>query len=319
MSLDTALGTALGAVLSLALFAFSYRQTVGARRERIRGANGEMERVLVKRFVQDAGPSLKDLERYIEGKAREHQVSGSALLSAEELLMNAYARIFEDDLLDPSRRDESANRIKVLLDQLDKEPMDELRPPAVGDEILVERRRRLVAVLAGTTAITGSLAALLPAIGGQINGGAYLAALGVSLAAIGAVSVLFRLRYEDDPDQARDSALQSAARLERSVERVVRRYGGKRLVGPDRGLDFLVKRKGKRLGIELKIWNRPISRPNLGRAVKSASLAGKRIGVDEVLLVTPNSLPVSTDGIGNGDVRVIGVDELAAVLEGNDQ
>jgi hypothetical protein len=38
MSLDTALGTALGAVLSLVLFGISYRQTVGARRERIRGA-----------------------------------------------------------------------------------------------------------------------------------------------------------------------------------------------------------------------------------------------------------------------------------------
>jgi hypothetical protein len=255
----------------------------------------------------------------IEGKAREHQMSATALLSPEELLTNVYARIFEDDLLDPPRRDESAGRIKVLLDQLDQEPVDDLRPPAIREENLVERRHRWIAVLGGTTAMIGSLAALLPAIGGQVNGAAYLAALVTSLAVIGAASALFRLRYEDDPDQARDSALQSAARLERSVERVVKRYGGKRLDGPDRGLDFLVRSGGRRLGIQLKTWNRPISRANLGRAVKSVALAGKRIGVDEVLLVTPSRPSASTDGIGDGDVRVIGVDELAAALETSDR
>jgi hypothetical protein len=260
-------------------------------------------------------PGLRDLERYIEGKAREHQISPSALLGAEELLTNVYARIFEDDLLDIPRRDKSAGRIKVLLDQLDREPIGELwLPPANEEEALVARRRQRVAVLAGTTTLIGSLAALLPAIGGQVNGRAYLTAVGASLVAIGAAIAIFRLRYEDDPDQARDSALQQAARLERSVERVVKRYGGHRLEGPDQGLDFVVKREGKRLGIELKTWNRPIPRANLGRAVKNAAIAGKRMGVDEVLLVTPSPPPASTDGIGEGEVRVIGVDDLGAAL-----
>jgi hypothetical protein len=279
-----------------------------------------MGRVLVKRFVQDAVPmSLRDLERYIEGKAREHQVSSSALLNAEDLLTNVHARIFEDDLLDTARRDESAGRIKLLLDQLDREPIDEIWLPPASEEALIERRQRWVAVLAATTALIGSLAALLPAIGGQLNGGAYLAAVGASLVVIWAAIAVVRLRYEDDPDQASDSALQGAARLERAVERIVKRYGGERLDGPDQGLDFLVERQGRRLGIELKAWNRPIPRANLGRAVKNAASAGKRTGVDEVLLVTPSPSPASTDGIGDGDVRVIGVDELAAVLKGRDQ
>jgi hypothetical protein len=318
MSLDTALGTALGAVLSLALFAFSYRQTVGARRERVRSANGEMERVLIKRFVQDSGhPSLKDLERYIEGKAREHQVSPSGLLSAEELLTNVYAHIFEDDLLDTPRRDTAGDRIKALLDQLDREPED-LWPSAADGEMLADRRRRLIAVMAATTAMVGSLAALLPAIGGQdgqVRAVSYLAALGTSLGVIGAVIAVFRLRYEDDPDQARDSSIQRAAHLERSVERVVKRYGGERLDGPDRGLDFLVERQGRRLGIELKAWNRPLARPFVDRALERAALAGKHLGVDEVLFVTPSRPPSSAREADDGLVRWIAVDELAAALK----
>jgi len=318
MSLDTALGTALGAVLSLALFAFSYRQTVGARRERIRSANGEMGRVLIKRFVQDSGhPSLKDLERYIEGKAREHQVSPSGLLSAEELLTNVYARIFEDDLLDTPRRDKAGERIKALLDQLDREPED-LWPSAADGEMSAESRRRLIGVMAATTAMVGSLAALLPAIdgqGGQVRAVSYLAALVASLGVIGAVIAVLRLRYEDDPEQARDSSIQRAAHLEKSVERVVKRYGGERLDGPDRGLDFLVERQGRRLGIEVKAWSRPLPRSLVDRALERAALAGQRLGVDEVLFVTPNRPPPSTRDLDGGMLRWITIDELAAVLK----
>ena len=45
----------LGIVISVGLFFLGYRQTVGAKKERIINANGEVEKILVRRV---AGHSL---------------------------------------------------------------------------------------------------------------------------------------------------------------------------------------------------------------------------------------------------------------------
>lgn len=95
---------------------------------------------------------------------------------------------------------------------------------------------------------------------------------------------------------------------------MLRRYDGSRPVGPDRDLDFVVGQNGKRVGIELKSWSRPIARANLGRAMKNAAEAGRRAGVDEVLIVTPGPPPAYYREIEAENVRVIGVDELSAIL-----
>ncbi len=49
------LWSVLGIVVSVGLFLIGYRQTVGARKERVTNANQEVEKILVRRIVLEGG------------------------------------------------------------------------------------------------------------------------------------------------------------------------------------------------------------------------------------------------------------------------
>jgi hypothetical protein len=63
-----------------------------------------------------------------------------ARIAASASSAAVYARVFEDDLLDATRREQSADRVRELLDRINREPEEELWPVAAAEERLVERR-----------------------------------------------------------------------------------------------------------------------------------------------------------------------------------
>jgi len=75
-----------GIVVSIVLFLIGYRQTVGAKKERIKLANEDIEKILVRRIVQESiTPSVVDLSRLLEGKARDFRVRVGDLLSESQI------------------------------------------------------------------------------------------------------------------------------------------------------------------------------------------------------------------------------------------
>ena len=103
--MDPILQTGIGVAVSILLFLVAYRQTVGAKKERIRSASFSLRRSLLRRVVlENYDPSPRDLERLIESKARESRLTPEDLLSAEELVTDVYAEVFESELIDPQRR-----------------------------------------------------------------------------------------------------------------------------------------------------------------------------------------------------------------------
>jgi hypothetical protein len=312
------LGTLLGAALSLILFGISYRQTIGARKERARNANSEMERTLMKRIIlEDSDVSPADLERYVAGKAREHRVRPSALLCHSDLLANVMTRVVDDDFLEGEVRQNVLKRIGSMIDAVESEPVsDEWIPRSETEPDAARQRTLLLGAMVATTAMIGSFVAVIPTITEESGGGgiAFVVALGASLVLITMALVFVRLREGDDSESSRESGLQREARLERQVQRVLKKAQFKEIERPDRGLDFVVKRNGRSVGLELKGWQRPLSRPVLGRIFKSAETAGQRFGVDEVLLVVPDRSPVKTNGFGGDFVRVVKADELEEAL-----
>lgn len=55
----------LGVAVSVVLSIWGYHQIVGARRERIRAANNELERILIRRIVLESyQPTVDDLSRF---------------------------------------------------------------------------------------------------------------------------------------------------------------------------------------------------------------------------------------------------------------
>jgi hypothetical protein len=315
------MGTLLGAALSLILFGISYRQTIGARKERARNANAEMERTLMKRIILEGSDvSPTDLERYLAGKAREHRVRPSALLCHSDLLANVMTRVVDDDFLEGEVRKTVLKRIGSMLDAMESEPAgDEWIPRSEAEPDPARQRTFFLAVMVATTAMIGSFVAVIPTITEESGEGgvAFVAALGASLVLITMVLVFLRLRESDDAEPSRESGLQREARLERQVQRVLKKAEFEEIERPDRGLDFVVKQNGRSVGLELKAWQRPLSRPVLGRIFKSVETAGQRFGVDEVLLVVPDRSPVEANGFGGAFVRVVKVDELEQALLGS--
>ena len=89
-----------GIAVSVGLFFLGYRQTIGARKERTRSANEEIEKILVRRIVlEEYAPRVEDIARLIDGKARDFHVRPMDLLSEGQLLNNIFTRVVETDFI----------------------------------------------------------------------------------------------------------------------------------------------------------------------------------------------------------------------------
>jgi len=105
-----------------------YRQTVGARRERIRGSHSELEKVLIRRIVLESyQPTVDDLSRLISGKAREHRIKVGELLSETQLLETVFTKITESDFLTQDRRNEVLERLSPVFSKVEKAIEEEIR------------------------------------------------------------------------------------------------------------------------------------------------------------------------------------------------
>src|ERR1700740_1972252 len=76
-----------GIAVSVGTFWLGYRQTIGARQERIRSADAEIENSLLKRIaLQDYTPEISDIEKAISGMAVIARVPVTALRSADNVI-----------------------------------------------------------------------------------------------------------------------------------------------------------------------------------------------------------------------------------------
>jgi hypothetical protein len=100
MNLD--LGTlsgVLGVVLTVIFFLIGYRQTLGAKKERIRAANEIIIDTLLRRLILEPNFSIpaKEVEKFISGKALDARLTYSDVISGRELEAIIYSRIVDND------------------------------------------------------------------------------------------------------------------------------------------------------------------------------------------------------------------------------
>jgi hypothetical protein len=95
----------VGLVTSLVTFWLGYRQTVGARRERVRAANAEIEQLALKRMIlEDWRPSYEEVTRFIAGVGASMDVSAAGLRKPEDLGNLLMARALQNDLISQDKR-----------------------------------------------------------------------------------------------------------------------------------------------------------------------------------------------------------------------
>jgi hypothetical protein len=325
----------LGIAVSVLLFLLGYRQTVGAKRERIASANTQLEAILIRRIVLEKHtPSQADLLRLIEGKARDHNVSAEDLVSEGQLLNTIFTRVTESDLIPAEQRDQILERITPALTKYEAGETDaELDHNShTGAEPRLQMVRTAEMLFALTTAALGGLVAVLPKLrdfhmGAPFDGHSQtlfllLATMGVSLALISVALTFRKLQASQEETSSKRGEISNYLQFENQVARVIKRSARKsveRTNNADIGFDFLIDLNGKRIGIEVKNWaGRLLPRALVERAIGRISTARERAGADEAILVT-EATPPSLRRTEDPNLKVMNLRELEAYLRSLEQ
>ena len=166
MDLLNILPTVLGTAVSIFLFVIAHRQTIGARRERIRSANDEIEKILVRRIVLEGfAPTQEEIVRLIDTKARDFRARPTDLLSDSQFMNNIYTRIVESDFILREQRQQILDRVGHAIEVAEEQPVLE----QAVDQIAAQKRSRSYAtysmvIAAVVASLVGSTFSILPEI-----------------------------------------------------------------------------------------------------------------------------------------------------------
>lgn len=302
--------TAIGIFVSVFLFILGYRQTIGARKERVKACNEKLIETILRRIILEKyTPKKEDVKRLIEGKARDYKVKQKDLLSEDQILNTIYTRIFENDLISQGQRDENIERLTALFVIDKKQIVQDLDNNFISDK---DRSKKffnlLTLMLALISTIAGALSVSiysLESVDKFLDSNIIYTVLG-SLGAI--ITVYIFLRVKDLQESSEDLELpknpyRDYVKFEREVVLQLKKLNIETIIpnSRDDGFDLIAIINGEKVAIEIKYWRqRPpfgFIRQVLGR-LKSAMdkekinrgllVTNDKFGLDEKLKIEDN-------------------------------
>ena len=318
---DYALGV-LGIVVSVLLFLIGYRQTVGAKKERVIAGNAEVEKILVRRVVlEEYKPTLPDISRLLEGKARDFRVKVGDLYSEAQVLNSIFTRMLETDFIAQAQRQEILTKLLPILEESESEPYDEQKVLQ-----LTERQdRRLTAAIAtpATMAIiaatVGAIVTVLPRLGDvdvELKG-LFVPVVATMLASLGFIAASFAaLRVRESQQEvsisSSSASLETAIKFEREVAKAISASELTAVpAGPtDRGYDFLVEADDYRVLVESKSWTRPMPSSLIARVAERVERMVQEQHASEGIVVTQSSIKSPTIEGHYKNVRFMTIKQL---------
>jgi hypothetical protein len=320
----------VGIAISLVLFLFEWRRTIGAQRVRISAINDELKRVLIGRVVLEKyKPTILDISRLIEGKATDNKVSSGDLLSERQILNIMFARIFENELIPVEQKEEILKRIENAFAVEERSvAIEAITSPRLRNVWLLDLKSRTQAYIGILASITGAVASgvLASAIYPLVKQVAIwpselplklIETAGGSLLAILMASIFLAARNSLEQKYTKGGEASSYLQFENQVLRTIRKSRASlatKVTSADGLFDFLVDFKGKRIGIEAKNWIEPLPRGIVEEALKRMRTALERSKADEAILVTRGYLPpISLAEVGN--LKIVTLQELETYLK----
>lgn len=314
----------MGISVSIVLFFITYKQTIGAKKERIKAASLSIHRAILRRLVlEDYAPKFKDISRVIEGKAREFRVSNNDLFSEDEVLNSLYTEVFDNDLIPPSQR----LHIETRLDELFKEIEHETPRISITDyeEITQEKKKKVEAItlLIMTVSTGGAIASLIPKLleMGTFQYEWLLSGLGVFIISVLATSALslFRKTKDSIDTPSRSRSHLKATKLENEIAKILQKANVKYTIEPSIGRfrpDFRVETKNKTIVIEAKAWSEVIPLSVIKQTIRILSELSLNEGIDKVVLVTKKRIPLHLIGnVNNDKISIININELSNFIK----
>jgi hypothetical protein len=316
----------LGIIISIGTFLIGYRQTVGAKKERVRAANDEIEKIMVRRIVlEHLVPSTEIISRLMEAKSRDFRVKVSDIYSESQMLNTIFTRIMETDLIAKEQRDKVVENIEPILLKSEKEPFSEQQAVEIANR---PRRKSSVDslpifILGVIASIIGAAIAMAPEIikNGLVVSDFKISDLAVLLASvIGVLAASIIVRFKDRQEEtSRDVTIRTLDRhfqLEAEVLKSINKIDGITVVGAglNKPFDFMVNLKGRKTLIEVKSWNQrpPISL--LKRTIDKVVEAANVEQADDAFIVTKERLNIPPSITESDAVKIITLSELKARL-----
>lgn len=312
--METYLLTFFGILVSVGLFLLGYRQTVGAYKERIRTANTDLEKVLLKRIVLESyRPTTENLSRLINGKARDYRVKRRDLLSEVQFLEILFTRIVESDFITSDQRNEILERLSPVLVEAEEAPVEEIRVaelPSTRKRLF--SRYAILMIMGVFTSIIGALVTLLPELRktSKLLTPSVFAAFGASLSVIIVIFLIYRLR-ESQEETSSESAFQSAIDFEQKVGDVLKKLGvTSKLSGADSGFDFMTIMGGKKILIEVKAWSHRAPISIIPHLVARLNQSIEAHGADEAIIITKIPVELPPGLLKDTRVRIMSLREF---------
>lgn len=308
---------AIGIVVSVALFLIGYRQTIGAKKERVSIANANLERILLRRIVQeDYNPLPQEIDFLIEGLARDHRVNEGDMLSSDQILNSIYTHIAASDLIHSDQRPLILQRITQSMQVLESAPILEERMEIRQTESRFDRKNVFIFVLglvaSGLGAGLAGYAALsLADVPSSLEGvRAIVIVFVISLTLIIVIAYIWRIRDRSEALSS-ETTLNRAVKFERDVFDILQSYGlAATIASRDAGYDFYFDEANKRTLVEVKGWSSRAPLAVQKQVIDRLRSALERAKAHEAWIVVRDKSIFAEKLAGDERIKIISIGDL---------
>lgn len=314
----------LGVILTIVFFVVGYRQTIGAKKERVSAADRDVVETLLRRFTlePDFSITLDEIERFVAGKAIDFHVKRLDVLSIDELWVLLYSRVVSTDYV-------SAKQRKPILEKINKsfepKPGDDglLLKSSLAEEALTKNTKKLQFASLGliSALMSGVLLALASSLVANyekiatatkvplIIGGA------LSLATATVLVLFFALRERQTATKETDFSV-SRPRPYEFERGLIQRL---KAIGVDidmrqRAVDMIVTIKNRRVAVDMKTFPPALRLAKSMAKRMNSSLAQFECDVGYFVIASP--IPAQIRELNSDKVRFVEVDEFFNSLTG---
>jgi len=311
--------TALGILVSVILFILGYRQTIGARKERVKACNEKLIETILRRIILEKyTPKKEDIKRLIEGKARDYKVKQKDLLSEDQILNTIYTRIFENDLISQEQRDENIERLSELFiidKKTDSQDLESNFAKSKG------RSKKYVNVLSLLIAIISTLIGVsivsidkLKNLDSFLNSNILVTLLG-SITGILTVYLFYRLKDSQESSEEIDlprNPFRNYIKFESEVVNHLRKLKIDVIIpnNKDDGFDLIAIINGEKVAIEIKYWKHRPPFSFIRQVLIKLKNSMEKEKINKGLIITNNEFSLNDKMKTEDNIEIITLNQL---------